>query len=180
MEVLNEFLKMINAYPIWAKAIVLSAIAVAIGVLIFAKPTINKSPPIEDVSQLYLRISRVALFPDDPSAEVQIIASVNGTEYIFPSVANVKWMRVGPDMNQKIIPIPLADIYQISFHMNYRSGLSAGNEKPDKLIRTLRQGLPPPTTFPHNAEYKLYPITSATTSSAVSAVITYQVGTDGQ
>ena len=181
MDVLNELLKLIGSYPTWAKAAVLSGLAVAIAVLIFAKPISPKPiPPAQADSQLYLRISRVALYPDDPTAEVQVVASVNGTEYIFPSVANVKWMRVGPDMNQKIIPLPTADVYQITFRMNYRLGRSAGNEEPHKIIRVARQGLPAPTILPHNSEYKLYPISSATASSAVAAVVTYQVGPDGQ
>jgi hypothetical protein len=181
MEMVDSFLKLLAAYPTWAKATVLLALVVGVGVLVFARPAApSPLPQPQDDGPLYLRIARVALFPDDPSAEVQVIANVNGTEYIFPSVANVKWMNVGPDMSQKIIPLPNADLYQIRFYMNFRSGVRAANEAPHKLVRRPSNPSEQPTKLPHAAEYKLYRVDAATNSSAVLAVIGYQLTPDGQ
>lgn len=182
MDMIDNILKLLADYPAWAKASLLAALAVIAAILIFARSPLVPPPttPFTENSPLFLRISRIALFPEDQTAEVQLIASVNGTEYTFPSVANVKWMRVGPDMNQKIIPIPSADNYEIRFRLNYKSGRRASNEEPHKITRRTRDKISQLTPIQVSSDYKLYPVDGGTASPAVIAVVSYRIGPDGQ
>src|SRR4051812_42403930 len=114
---LESFLKFISEYPMWVRAAIVATLAALLALLVLGrpKPPPDPRPPIstpKPEDPLYLKINGVALYPDDPNAEVQVVASVNRTEYIFPSVGNAKWMRVGPDMNRKVVQIPKADEYQ--------------------------------------------------------------------
>jgi hypothetical protein len=141
MESFEAFFKFLNSYPVWAKGCVLASIVFALLVLVFAprdeasessnstQADIQKHPPSSQEDQpIFLTIRSIRLFPDDSNSEVQVLAIVNGTTFVHPSVGGVKWMKVGPDMSVKRIELPHSNRYDIRFEMRFRGGSSlAGN-----------------------------------------------------
>ncbi len=79
------FVEFLTAYPAWAKIAVVFCLAVTAGVLVLAKP--EKQKPTSGDRPVLLTIERVSLFPDDPSAQVKILAHVNGTVFEHPSLS---------------------------------------------------------------------------------------------
>jgi hypothetical protein len=181
MEALKDFLTVMNSYPTWAKALLLLCLAVIAAVLVFAKP-VPPSPPVPPIprpdQQVYLRISSIALYPSESTAEIRIISSVNGTEYTFPSEGGAKWMRVGPDMNRKIIPIPTAAKYVVAFRMEFRDGRKAVGEPVevfDAPQTASGSTAPVAPAVPYGAQFKLYQVQSNSTSPSVAGVVSYEM-----
>ena len=116
-----------------------------------------------------MKIKAIRLFPDDPEAEVQLSAFVNGTEYVHPSVAGVKWMKVGAAMSEKIIELPKSTQYVVRFELRMRDGVTL-----EQHLQVSQQ-VTPITTLPHDEEYRLYPLNSGVRSAAVSAVVPYEI-----
>ena len=52
---------------------------------------------------------------------------MNNTEYVHPNVGGVKWMKIGPDMSQRLIELPKAPFYEIRFEMRIRDGSELGS-----------------------------------------------------
>lgn len=162
----------------WARLLVLACFAVAAGTLVLA-PRIATSQatkaPVTSIDAskkerlVLMRIKPIKLFPDDPSAEVQLLVFVNGTEYRHPSVAGVEWMKVGPAMSEKIIELPPSSRYEVRFEMRMRNDL--------KRKTTLRaaQKITYITTLPFNEEYSLYEVDGLSRAAGVSALVSYEV-----
>ena len=118
-----------------------------------------------------MRVKPIKLFPDRPSAEVQLSVFVNGTEYRHPSVAGVEWMKVGPAMSEKTIELPPASRYEVRFEMRMRDGPKG------KTTFRAAQKITYIITFPFNEEYSLYEVDSGSRAAAVSALVSYEVYT---
>jgi hypothetical protein len=124
--------------------------------------------------RVFMKISPIKLFPEDPEAEVQLSVFVNGTEYRHPSVAGVEWMKIGPSMNDKIIEVPRDDWYQVRFEMRMRDGDVYETSTP--VIRTSQQVTPVmKKELPYKEEYRLYPVQDSTRSATVAALVTYEI-----
>ena len=118
-----------------------------------------------------MRVKPIKLFPDRPSAEVQLSVFVNGTEYRHPSVAGVEWMKVGPAMSEKTIELSPASRYEVRFEMRMRDGPKG------KTTFRAAQKITYIITFPFNEEYSLYEVDSGSRAAAVSALVSYEVYT---
>jgi hypothetical protein len=186
MEMIEAAIQFLNAYPVWARVCVLSGIVFSALVLVFAQrgPTAaqdkkatlaaNKNGPI------FLKIKGVKLFPDDSNAEVQVLAIVNGTTFVHPSVGGVKWMKVGPDMSQKSIELPVAQRYDIRFEMRLRNGSTFSGKGSKQLeaspvARAASQMISSITHLPYSEDYKLYDIVGETRAASVHAVVSYEI-----
>ena len=182
MDMLDGVFKLFDQYPAWAKYALLVLGSLIAAVLLLARTPEMKQPlPVSAGTQVYLHILRVALHPDDPAAGIKVLANVNETEYIHPSVAGVEWMRVGPDMSRKIIPLPAADAYHVRFKMRYQTGGVAQNDVA-KVFASKDKAASAPLgalTIPYDAEQKLYLVKDGTTSSGVAAEVFYRLSYSG-
>lgn len=162
----------------WARLLVLTCVAISIGTLVLAprsalpQPAKTPTPPSEvqkKERQAFMRIRPIKLFPDRPTAEVQLSVYVNGTEFRHPSVAGVEWMKVGPAMSEKIIELPPAPRYDVRFEMRMRDGPKG------KTTFRAAQKITYITSLPFSEEYSLYEIDSGSRAAAVSALVSYEV-----
>lgn len=176
---LESFLKLLDSYPNWAKAVVVGAIVVAVVVLVFAKKVDPpKPPPVKADEQIYLRISRIELFPKEDSAEIKLIADVNGTLYTFPSEGGAEWMRVGPDMNKKIFPMPKSERYVVGLRLVFKDGRSASGEAID-ILRAANAAASDVPAVPFAGTFKLRPITAGVSSQAVLGQVSFELNSKG-
>ena len=164
----------------WARLLVLVCVAVATGTLVLAPHgAIPQTTKVDTQSveaskkerQTFMRIKPIRLFPDRPTAEVQLSVFVNGTEYRHPSVAGVEWMKVGPAMSEKVIEIPAASRYDVRFEMRMRDGPNG------KTTLRAAQKITYITALPFSEEYSLYDIDSGSRAAGVSALVAYEVYT---
>jgi hypothetical protein len=56
------------------------------------------------------------------NAVVKVVANVNGTKYVYPTLEGIEWMEVGPSMAPQKFLLPKANKYEISFSMKVRQG----------------------------------------------------------
>lgn len=116
-----------------------------------------------------MRIKPIQLFPDDPSAEVQLIVDVNGTKFRHPSVGGIEWMQVGPGMSEKVIELPTAPNYAIRFEMQFR------NVQGNKGTLQTAQRIDHIIDLPASNKYELYQVQGVTRLASVSAEVRYEV-----
>jgi hypothetical protein len=178
METIDGILKFAGSYPMWARLLVLVCLSTVVATLVLVprsaesqgakgtSPTTNAGKKEE---QVYLRIRPIRLFPEDPSADVQVSVFVNGIEYKHPSVGGVQWMKTGPGMSEKIIEIPRAERYDVRFEMRIRDGATLQTQ------RQASQMVTPVKALPYSEEYKLYNVRGVTRAAGVSAVIAYEI-----
>ena len=180
METFESIVRLIGSYPMWARLLVLACFAVAAGTLVLAprsatpqtsKVLASPTDASKKERQVFMRVKPIKLFPDRPSAEVQLSVFVNGTEYRHPSVAGVEWMKVGPAMSEKTIELPPASRYEVRFEMRMRDGPKG------KTTFRAAQKITFIITFPFNEEYSLYEVDSGSRAAAVSALVSYEVYT---
>jgi hypothetical protein len=181
VETVNNLLQLIGSYPAWAKVLVLAAAGIIIATLVFAPrqgisaskndlpdqplASQNKLPDQPPANQrVYLRIRAIKLFPTNPEAEIRVIAHVNGTSYVHPSIGGAEWMKVGPAMSEKVVEIPQSEIYEVYFEIEQRSGRSMRSQ----LVQPVK-------TLPFKDEYKLFGMSAKTRDGNVKAVIPYEI-----
>ncbi len=121
METLESIIKFISTYPTWAKGLVFGNLICIVATLVFA-PRVVESKTLEaNPSNTYqLRIDRVELFPHSNSAVIQVLAIVNGTKFMYPSIGGVEWLKVAPSMAGQTFRLPSSDRYDVRFEMQKR------------------------------------------------------------
>jgi|GEM_PF-3767888 len=187
METIVSVLKFISSYPLWAKLLVLIGLGIVVVTLVFAPREVESDAPKPPKplgptkgDSIFMKIKAIQLFPTDPEAEVRVTAYVNGTEFVHPSVGGVQWMRVGPSMSEKIIPLPKADRYEISFEMTFRSEkkLSGGTKSlqvRSGFQKAKSQMVTPVSTLPFSEDYRLYLVNDGSRAASVKAIIPYEI-----
>ena len=175
---IESILKLLESYPVWAKAALLLFVGAVAAILIFGRvPPPSPPPPPPPPGPVFLRIKGINLYPPDPAANIRVQINVNGTEWLFPNIAGVEWMKVGPDMSQKIIRLPNAKSYHLQFKMVFRySDIQASNDFPVEV----EVSGPNAKKLPFEDSYKLYLTSGGTTTSNALAEIYYAVTQDGQ
>jgi hypothetical protein len=186
MDWLDSGLKLLNSYPTWAKACFVGGLFISGAVLIFA-PHLPGNEKANINGPVYLRIKGIKLFPEDPDAAVRVVAYVNDIPFNFPSLGGAKWMKVGPDMNEKWIELPKASTYNIRFEMNRKGATKEEIQKMSSnvaLMIAVQEDRPIPykgqsesfvKKWPITDEYKLYRVTDDTRDATVSAVVAYEL-----
>lgn len=165
MDTIIASLKFLNSYPTWAKVVVVGALLIAVITLVFATRSVSRNGAASD--SIFLTISGVKLFPENSSAEIQVIAYVNDTAFQYPSVGGVTWLKVGPVMAPQIIEIPKADLYVTRFELNLKL--------PDTVKKLVSQTVLRVTELPFNTEYNLYPLEGQTRAASISAVVKFSI-----
>jgi hypothetical protein len=172
MESIKTVIEFLSSYPMWAKLVLLGNVVCIAGTLVFASrvssgpEAVNHGPGQPACS---LRIERAELFPDSASAEIQITAFVNGTEFRYPSLAEVDWLKVAPSMAGQTFKLPKAEQYEIRFEMHKR-------ENPgDPVARLVSQETVTLKDSPFTGIYGLHGFdpSSRTRSGQVSAQVIF-------
>jgi hypothetical protein len=90
------------------------------------------SVPTSAPEVAWLVIEGMDFYAGRPGTQVRVTASVNDTEYIYPSVGGVQWLEVGPGMSAQKFRLPPADeTYTIRFEAAVR--VPGENGEPDTL-----------------------------------------------
>jgi hypothetical protein len=185
MEMLETFLRVLNSYPLWAKISAIGGVAFSILVLVFTPRSELTAGGGRGDGSIFLRITGVKLFPADPNVEVQLLAIVNGTEYVHPSIGGVEWMKVGPAMSQKLIELPKATNYEIRFEMRIRNQPDLNNSQGERHLasepfdRAGSQLVNNIWALPFSDEYPLYELDGKTRNAQVRAVVKYIIYDSG-
>lgn len=117
MEALESIIKFISSYPTWAKGLLFGNVICIAATLVFAPRVVSDTGKAKSSYTYELRIDRVELFPPSNTAIVQVSAIVNGTEFKYPSIGGVEWLKVAPSMAGQTFRLPLTDRYEIRFEM---------------------------------------------------------------
>lgn len=117
MDALESIIKFISSYPSWAKALLFGNFICIAATLVFAPRVVPETHPTMPSNTYKLRIDRVELFPPSNSAVVQVLAIVNGTQFRYPSIGGVEWMKVAPTMAGQTFRLPSAERYELRFEM---------------------------------------------------------------
>ena len=168
MDTVKSLLDFLNSYPLWAKLLAFSGVLLTAGVLIFA-PRTNKSAENSDdqSSETFLTIKGIELYPESLDAEIQVAIFVNGTEYQYPSVAGVKWLKIGRAMSPGTFKLPNSKIYEVRFEANLRNY---------KTTYLSSQRVVLVSKLPYSDDYPLYGVNEQMTRSAsVSATVDYSI-----
>jgi hypothetical protein len=104
-----------------------------------------------------------------------VTAQVNGDSFVYPSLGNVEWLQVGPDMAPGVFRIPMADTFQITFAMVARSPDPRFPERANfvsqEIVVVGRQQLP------YAGIYRVYTTNRGTRSASVGAEIRFRLAT---
>jgi hypothetical protein len=173
MDTIESIIKFLSSYPAWAKLLVMGNVVCAIATLIFATRSSEAGDMEQPSGANVLKIKRVELFPDSDLAEVQVSAFVNGTEFRYPSLAGVEWLKVASSMAGQSFKLPNAEQYELRFEMRKR-------EKPGGPIASLvSQETVALKKAPFASSYALHGFdpASRTRSGTVSAQIVFSFET---
>jgi hypothetical protein len=164
METVKNFIEFIKSYPLWAKLVACSGLLITVATLIFAPR------PHRDASngqgRVFLKIQRVRLFPSDPNAEIQVLAFINGTQYRYPGVAGIEWLKVGPSMSPGSFEIPISDTYELRLEAVVR-------DSPQE--RLVSQEILEISHLPYSKEYALHKTVMTTRDASVSASVQFSI-----
>ncbi|MHC4065330.1 MAG: hypothetical protein ACYSUI_12660 [Planctomycetota bacterium] len=127
-------------------------------------------------------IERLEFFAAAPGAQVQITATVNETDYLYPSREGVEWLEVGPSMaSQRFRLPPTSERYEISFKADVRvPGSSPGSWQTGQLTSVDQDIIQIPARLPHDGRFVLHtfdPVHRARSASANAQVI-YRITDD--
>jgi hypothetical protein len=149
MSTFEAAVKFFGTYPSWAKIAMLIGLIVTFGVALLAPRTGGSASQHFALLKIY-GVNSDALPPD---SMVRVTAIVNGKAYIYPSLAGVDWLRVGPTMSSQSFPLSQTPPYEVRFEMEARtSGASAAKRYVSQETVTI-------PSIPHTSVYRLYPVT---------------------
>lgn len=118
IDVLSSLAPFLEQYPLWVK-ILFSAWIFLTAVLLLSFSFARISDEEERAGdEVWLIIERVQLFGDlnNSNSLVKVIAEVNGTDYTYPSLEGVEWMKVGPTMSSQQFRLPKTSSgYEVRF-----------------------------------------------------------------
>ena len=113
-------------------------------------------------SAMVLDIGPVTLFGVHASSAARVRATVNGTEFQYPSMRGIEWLEVGPQMSHQQFRLPDAPSFEVRFGMELDSGeelMSLHTDFVDDL--------------PYSGSYVLHEVESGKRSLGVSAEVSY-------
>jgi len=98
--------------------------------------------------------------------EVRVLAFVNGTEFVYPSIGGVEWLEVGPSMSAGKFKLPRSTEYEVRFEMNDAGGNSYISQ--ERAIVRARD-------LPFQGEYNVHKVSDGSRVAPVSAAIRFKV-----
>jgi hypothetical protein len=124
-------------YPAWVKAafviFVLSGAAWFVGLVIAPTATSEKPPSSGETAWLTIKgVTAFGSYGDD----IRVTATVNGINYIYPTLPGVTWMEIGPDMAPQIFQIPVRELYSVRFSAQTKGGSSLASVEEQRVVGT--------------------------------------------
>lgn len=187
---LDNIVKLVTVFPGWATLLILVFFTVLVALLAIlararaARKIMHSAQnDILEKSRTFMKLKQIQLFPDDPSAEINVVVYVNGVAFFHPSETEIKWMPVIANMHEKIIELPHAEMYYIRFEINFSSEkkleggpalIRGGLVKKDGKKAT-DQALATYPAIPLVADYKLYLLQDGSRDTSVKATISYEI-----
>lgn len=168
---IDGVLKLFDQYPNWAKAFLLTSIALMGVILVFARKAPEPAPVQLINSKINFRITGIQLNPQNSNVQVKVITTINDIEHKFPDMPDVDWMRIGPDMTPKTISLPATETLHIQFRMEHSNGLIAKSEEIETI--DVKKSA---NSFPISKTYNLHNVVNGAAQSGISAVIFYRIG----
>lgn len=175
-------------YPTWAKGLFsfwLLLTALCLATLVFARrpETVAASTTaladVGDVDGAPLRlvVKRVELFDADwADAGIRVTADVNGNRFVYPSLAGVRWLMVGPDMSSQTFKLPPSDQLNLRFTMEALHSEDAGRGKEPTRFVSQQTVEVDRKKLPFDGSYRVYQLGSEQfRSGAISAIIHFAV-----
>lgn len=141
-----------------------------------ATPTVTPVPTARRAA--WLIIERVDAFGYPEGSEVRVIATVNGVEYVYPTLGGIEWLEIGPTMAAQSFRLPAsADAYTIRFAAEVRT---PGDESaaPSRLISVQEEVINVPADLPFEGTYGLHLLNDMSRAARVSAEVVYRVTYD--
>jgi len=128
---------------------------------------------------VWMIIEGLEFFSARDGAQVRVLANVNGTEFIYPSLAGVEWLQVGPSMSAQIFRLPPAnDRYIIRFEASVQVPARHGQPATEGKLTSVKQDVVSITTgIPFTGRYVLHtfdPIHRARSADA-NAELRYRI-----
>ena len=178
---MERVIKLINAvapflavYPVWVRGVFCLWIfvsAILLTSLVLAKRTStpeNTANMESPESSPYLVIGPIEKYGDLPGERYRVIATVNGTEFTYPSGTSAKWLEIGPQMSRQRFKVPRSSNgYDISFRM-----IAAG----DPEIEFVSQWTEHVDSIPFRGSYSLHELGQGETRGpGVGAAIEYVI-----
>jgi tetratricopeptide (TPR) repeat protein len=115
----------------------------------------------------FLKIKNVQLFVGEPESEVQIQALVN--KFRYPSVAEVQWQKVGPEMSPGIFEVPSDDRYRVSFDIRLK------DSKGERALITPFFDEITASSVPVTKDYSAYELSEVTQEPSVAATLSFEI-----
>lgn len=187
---LDNIVKLITVFPGWVTLLIFICFSILVALLAFlarARAARNLADSTQNnilkKPHTFMKLKGIQLFPDDPAAEINVVAYVNGVAYFHPSESEIKWMPVISNMNEKIIKLPCAEMYYIRFEINFSSekkleggpALFRGTLVEKDAVKVESQTQPTYPTIPFIADYKLYLLQDGSRDTSVKANISYEI-----
>jgi hypothetical protein len=173
MDAIESAIKFITAYPPWARGLALVGILVSVLTLVFAPRTAlpnataaDKQPT--DMGSNWLIIEGVDVFGHE-GGQIQITAEVNGTAFVYPSLAGVQWAEVGPSMSSQQFQLPPS---QLPLHLRFTALLRPSGGQPAKLVS---QQTIIVDKLPAQGRYSLYKNQAGVRAASISAAVKYSI-----
>jgi hypothetical protein len=133
--------------------------------------------------EVWLIIDGLEFFSAFEHTEVQVLANVNGTEFIYPSRGGVEWLEVGPSMSPQVFRLPPArDRYVVRFEAKVRVGEGGSPEIRGELKSVTEHVIDVATDIPFTGRYILHtfdPI-HRSRSARAEAELLYRITNDPQ
>lgn len=136
LELIEKLIPFLSQYPkgiklLFSAWVLLSAVLVLSLIFVPRNPSHGSNGQPKDT---WLVIKRVRLYlGDEDDWRVQVIATVNGNKYTYPSSTTAKWVKLGPNMSPQRFSLPPSrNGYQVRFELEgmYRN-------KPIKMLLVL-------------------------------------------
>jgi hypothetical protein len=187
LESLSSLIPFLEPYPSWVKVLFSTWVILTATFfisLILAKPSTAPVPEPRD---------KIGTTPNSPNQEetgnqriwliiegvdaygignppVKVIANVNGTKYVYPTLDGIEWMEVRSSMASQKFLLPIADKYEISFSMKMRNG----HQVTDFVsVNSVTVNASDAKSF--NSQYNLYSKSGLTRSGSVSASVRFKL-----
>lgn len=174
MDALESAIKFLTSYPAWARGLALAGVLVSVLTLVFAPRTPSSSPsdasePSAAKRRYWLSIEGVEVFGQE-DAQIQVTIDVNGTTFVYPSLAGVKWAEVGPTMSSQQFQLPPG---QLPLRLRFSALLRTSGKSPVELVS---QRTVVVDQLPADGEYILHKRNEeGVRAAAVSAAVRYSI-----
>ena len=174
MDMLEGLQKFFASYPLWARALAGTGLAITFFTLVLV-PRGSSRPQSVSGTDTWLIIKGVEIFGRYPGAQAKVTAIVNDTKYLYPSVGGVEWLGVGPTMSpqQFKLPRPGPNGYEIRFEMLLREADVLDRTRSFTSVKSVYV-----KTLPFDGDYEVHLFEERVRGPGVEGRIRFSVTTD--